>query len=153
LQQKKARPLNLEKTLVESLRGLGWRLTPQRMMILSIISASRGHITAEDIHARVREHYPYIDISTIYRTLELLREHRLITETDLGHGRAVYELRDAPPHHHAVCRMCGGMLDLDHTLLQPLQSALQERYSFAADIDHFAIFGLCRECQSVARRS
>lgn len=139
--------MDRQNSIAELLRELGCRLTPQRVMILSIVQSSRGHLSAEEIHARVREQYPYVDISTVYRTLELLKELHLVTETNLGHGRAVYELRDAEPHHHAVCRGCGGILDLDHTLLKPLQIALQEQYGFAADIDHFAIFGLCQNCQ------
>jgi Fur family ferric uptake transcriptional regulator len=131
----------------ESLRDEGYRLTPQRLMILDIIYDSQGHISAEEIHQRVIEQYPFVDISTVYRTLNLLKKLRLITETDLGGGSVRYELLERGRHHHLVCRQCGANVPLEHSLLAPLQERLLREYGFAADLDHFAIFGLCRKCQ------
>jgi Fur family ferric uptake transcriptional regulator len=59
--------------VAEALQQIGYRLTPQRMMILDAIADSGGHISAEEIHERVRVAYPYLDISTVYRTLDLLK--------------------------------------------------------------------------------
>jgi len=134
-------------TAAESLRDEGYRLTPQRMMILDIIFNSQGHITAEDVHQRVRQQYPFVDISTVYRTLNLLKKLRLITETDLGGGSVRYERLERGRHHHLVCRQCAASFPLEHSLLAPLEERLLGEYGFAADLDHFAIFGLCRRCQ------
>src|SRR3990172_9390241 len=100
-------------TMIESLRGVGYRLTPQRMLILSIIHHSKGHITADEIHNRVVQQYPFVDISTVYRTLQLLKKLRLVSETDLGGGRVRYELSEGSRHHHLVCRRCGDTFPLD----------------------------------------
>lgn len=137
-------------TIIESLRQEGYRLTPQRMMILGIIDDSMGHISAEEIHQKIREHYPFVNISTIYRTLNLLKKLRLISETDLGEGYVRYELleRERQRHHHLVCRQCGESFAFEHELLKPLQRRLLKNYGFAADVDHFAIFGLCQRCRS-----
>ncbi len=81
-----------QATIVESLRQEGYRLTPQRLMILSIINDSVSHISAEEIHQKVCERYPFVNISTIYRTLNLLKKLRVISETDLGEGYVRYEL-------------------------------------------------------------
>ena len=135
-------------TIVESLRQEGYRLTPQRMMVLSIIDDSMGHISAEEIHQKVRERYPFVNISTIYRTLNLLKKLRLISETDLGEGYVRYELLERERHHHLVCRRCGESFAFEHELLKPLQRRLLKEYDFAADVDHFAIFGLCQRCRS-----
>jgi Fur family ferric uptake transcriptional regulator len=135
-----------QPAIVEALREEGYRLTPQRMMILSAILDNKGHISAEEIHRRVCQQYPFVDISTVYRTLNLLKKLRLITETDLGGGCVHYELVDEGRHHHMICRVCGSTLALQHRFLQPLQRRLLKEYGFAADIDHFAIFGLCQEC-------
>jgi Fur family ferric uptake transcriptional regulator len=134
-------------TIAESVRQEGYRLTPQRMMILSIIDASMGHISAEEIHRKVCERYPFVNISTIYRTLNLLKKLRLISETDLGEGYVRYELLERGRHHHLVCRRCGESLAFEDELLKPLQRRLLEDYGFAADADHFAIFGLCQRCR------
>ena len=137
-------------TIAESLREEGYRLTPQRMIILAIIYDSQGHLSAEEIHQRVRQQYPFVDISTVYRTLNLLKKLRFITETDLGDECVRYELADKGRHHHLICRQCGASFALEHELLAPLAPRLLEKYGFAADLDHFAIFGLCRHCQSQA---
>ncbi len=135
-------------TIVESLRQEGYRLTPQRMMILDIINDSVSHISAEEIHQKVRQQYPFVNISTIYRTLNLLKRLRLISETDLGEGYVRYELLERERHHHLVCRRCGESFALEHDFLKPLQLRLLKKYGFVADLDHFAIFGLCQRCRS-----
>jgi Fur family transcriptional regulator, ferric uptake regulator len=117
-------------------------------MILDIIYDSQGHISAEEIYERVCQQYPFVDISTVYRTLSLLKKLRLITETDLGGGSARYERLERGRHHHLVCRQCAASISLQHSLLAPLQERLRQEYGFAADLDHFAIFGLCAKCQA-----
>ena len=133
-------------TIMESLREVGYRLTPQRMLIVSIIHDAKGHITAEEIHSRVVKQYPFVDISTVYRTLQLLKKLHLVSETDLGGGRVQYELSEGSRHHHLVCRRCGATLPLDDEVIEPLRTRLLEKQGFQADMEHFAIFGLCREC-------
>ena len=133
--------------IISALREVGYRLTPQRLMIVSIISDSAGHVTAEAIHERVKEQYPYVDISTVYRTLNLLKKLKLVTDTDLGEGVAHYELADRGAHHHLVCRRCGTTVALDDAFLEPLADSLRSKYGFAADLEHLAIFGLCAACQ------
>ena len=136
-----------QASIVDSLRQEGYRLTPQRLMVLSIIHDSMGHISADEIHQKVRQQYPFVNISTIYRTLNLLKKLRLISETDLGEGYVRYELLERGRHHHLVCRRCGESFAFEHELLKPLQLRLLNNYGFAADLDHFAIFGLCQRCR------
>ncbi|MFQ5875060.1 MAG: Fur family transcriptional regulator [Dehalococcoidia bacterium] len=135
--------------VLDALRAVGYRLTPQRVMILSAIASSPGHMTAEEIHEKVKKTYPYIDIATVYRTLQLLRRLRLVVEIDLGSGSSQYELAKAEKHHHMVCRECQRTIDIDHRkFLEPVRTALLGEFGFEADIDHFAIFGLCRDCRA-----
>jgi len=124
----------------------GYRLTPQRMMILSAIEGSDDHISAEEIYAQIVAKYPHVNISTVYRTLELLKRLGLVTETDLGEGRVRYHPAEQGQHHHLVCRECGAIIDLDDSLLASLKSALLREYQFIADLKHLAIFGRCTSC-------
>jgi len=124
----------------------GYRLTPQRMMILSAIENSDDHISAEEIHAQIATTYPHINISTVYRTLELLKRQGLVTETDLGGGRVRYHPVDKGHHHHLVCQECGAIIDLDESVLTPLKTVLLREYKFIADLRHLAIFGRCVNC-------
>ena len=125
----------------------GYRLTPQRLMILSAIENSDNHISAEEIYAQIAAKYPHVNISTVYRTLELLKELGLVTETDLGGGRVRYHPSDRGHHHHLVCRECGAIIDLDEPVLSTIKSVLLRDYKFVADLRHLAIFGRCVDCR------
>jgi len=121
-------------------------MTPQRMMIASAIEASDGHISAEEIYAQVITRYPQVNISTVYRTLELLTQLGLVTDTDFGEGRVRYHPVGKGHHHHLVCQECGGITDLDEIVLSPLKLILLRQYGFSADLRHLAIFGRCKKC-------
>ena len=133
--------------VVEALQQIGYRLTPQRMMILEAIADSAGHLSAEEIHETVRTAYPYLDISTVYRTLDLLKTLHLVSETDLGRGPAQYELLSKGLHHHLICTECGEILDVPNSLLDSLRHAMSEEYDFHAEIEHLAVFGICSNCK------
>jgi len=135
------------KRLIDILRAEGSRLTPQRMMVVEAIESSSDHISAEEIHARARAQYPYINISTVYRTLDLLKEKGLVAETDLGGGRFLYHPVGKAQHHHLVCRKCGKVTDIDTAVFDRLKGDLNTRYSFDADLEHIAIFGTCDSCR------
>ena len=125
----------------------GYRLTPQRLMILSAIENSNNHISAEEIYAQVTAKYPHVNISTVYRTLELLKELGLVTEIDLGEGRVRYHPSDKGHHHHLVCHECGTIIDLNEPALSLLKGILLRDYNFVADLKHLAIFGHCVNCR------
>lgn len=125
----------------------GYRLTPQRLMILSAIENSDNHISAEEIYSQVTAKYPYVNISTVYRTLELLKNLGLVTETDLGEGRVRYHPAEKGRHHHLVCRQCGAIIDLDETVFSGVKDILLREYGFVADMKHLAVLGQCLNCR------
>jgi Fur family ferric uptake transcriptional regulator len=131
----------------ETLREQGYRLTPQRLMILSAIHGSDHHISAEEIYEQVHGKYPHVNISTVYRTLELLKELGLVTETDLGGGKLRYHSVENGHHHHLICRKCGRIVELDEAVLKPVEGTILRKYGFKPDLSHLAVFGHCLECQ------
>lgn len=139
--------MSCESETVSTLRGSGHKMTPQRMMILTSLRHAQGHLTAAGIFERVKQAYPYVDISTVYRTLTVLKEMRLISETHMGDGDAAFEWVATERHHHLICRKCSGVTQLDHHYLEHLGSQIATDVGFHADLDHFAIFGLCGDCQ------
>lgn len=133
--------------LVESIRQQGYRMTPQREMILEVIHRGDGHLTADEIYQKVHAKSPAVNLATIYRTLELLKALRLVTAIDTGEGCVYYELAGEQPHYHLVCQECGYRLELDCDILEPLERELSKRYGFQVSLDHLALFGLCQKCQ------
>ncbi|MFC2072607.1 Fur family transcriptional regulator [Chloroflexota bacterium] len=136
------------RDIASVLSNQGYRLTPQRLMVLSAVENNDDHISAEEIHAQIAAKYPNVNISTVYRTLELLKRLGLVTETDLGEGRVKYHPADKGHHHHLVCRECGAIIDLDESTLSLVRSVLLREYEFIADLRHLAIFGRCMNCAS-----
>jgi Fur family ferric uptake transcriptional regulator len=136
--------------VIARLREKGYRLTPQRLVILAAIENSQGHISAEEIYAQVTARYPQVNISTVYRTLELLKKLGMVYEIDLGEGRVRYHAEASGHHHHLVCKGCGSVVDIDESTLSPLRDILMGKYNFRADLKHVAVFGLCEKCRQSA---
>ena len=139
--------LNRPKETGEALREQGYRITPQRQLILAALQQSNDHISAEEIHARILDKYPHVNISTVYRTLELLKNLDLVTETDLGSGLFRYHFADKGHHHHLICEKCGTTTEVDESLLLPIKRTVFNEYGFRANISHLAIFGRCSKCE------
>lgn len=146
--------MSCETETVEVLREAGQKLTPQRLMILSALRHAGGHLTASEIFQEVQKEYPYVDISTVYRTLGVLKELRLISEADLGAGDATFEwLTEDKRHHHLICRNCDAVVELDHKFMESLGDEIMAESGFEPDIDHFAIFGICAACRNGSDRT
>ena len=123
-------------------------MTPQRMLVIEALHNADRHISAEEIYKGLHGRYPYANISTVYRTLELLKELDLVTEADFGEGRVRYHVAEKGHHHHLVCRSCGKMIHLEESLLHPLEDTLLQKYGFDADLRHLAISGECSGCRT-----
>jgi Fur family transcriptional regulator, ferric uptake regulator len=135
-----------ESSLADVLRSRGLRLTAQRQLILEAVHAL-GHATPEQVHAAVREVAAGVNITTIYRTLELLERLGLVTHTHLSHGSPTYHpAGDDDQHVHLVCRSCGGVAEVDPETVRPLAERLASERGFQVDIGHMALFGICAGC-------
>ncbi len=127
------------------LRQRGYRLTPQRQLVLEAVDALE-HATPDDILCEVRRTASGINISTVYRTLELLEELGLVSHAHLGHGAPTYHLADRHDHIHLVCRDCTTVIEADLDVAADFTEKLRATFGFETDLKHFAIFGRCRTC-------
>src|ERR1700685_2250205 len=89
------------RELDEQLRARGYRVTPQRQLVLEAV-ARLDHATPEEIGTEVQQTERGVNISTIYRTLELLEQIGMVTHTHLGHGAPIYHLATRADHVHLV---------------------------------------------------
>jgi len=129
------------------LQEKGYRLTPQRMLVIEALHNAESHISAEEIYEQLHARYPYSNVSTVYRTLELFKKLKLVTETDFGEGRVRYHVAEKGHHHHLVCRRCGKVMDLEESVLSFLKDTLLRDFGFDADLRHLAIPGECSKCR------
>ena len=140
--------MSCESSTAQTLKASGHRPTPQRLMILSAVRHADGHVTASEILDRVKRSYPYIDVSTVYRTLGVLKAMRLVSETNMGGVEATYEWIDETRHHHLICRRCESLTLLDDSHVKRLGEEIMAKFDFNPEMDHLAIFGLCNQCCS-----
>ncbi|MEP6851560.1 MAG: transcriptional repressor [bacterium] len=128
--------------LADALRARGLRVTAQREQVLAAVGAL-GHATPEQVATEL----PAVDLTTVYRTLQLLEDVGLLAHTHLGHGAPTY--RPAEDRHiHLVCHRCGAVADADPRVLAPLARRLAGEQGFQVDVAHFTVFGRCARCGS-----
>ena len=137
---------NETREMVSKLAEKGYRMTPQRLMIVTAIENATNHTNAEEIFEQVIQKYPNVNISTVYRTLDLLEELGMVTKTDLGDGSVRYHPVNKGHHHHLVCRDCGAIIELNESVMEGLKQSLLRDYSFVAELQHLGIRGRCVRC-------
>jgi Fur family transcriptional regulator, ferric uptake regulator len=130
----------------EVLKEKGYRLTPQRLMVLELLHETDNHLSAVEIVSRVQARYPCVNKSTVYRTLDLLKELGLVTETELG-GDTLFYHHAEKGHHHLICAVCGEAIEVGDDIFATLEATLRDRFGFTADLKHLAIQGRCANCR------
>ncbi len=130
----------------ERLRGSGYRLTPQRELILAAVERL-GHATPDEVLSEVHEHSSAVNASTVYRTLEVLEELGLVRHAHLSDRAPTYHSVSDHEHFHLVCRNCHAVISVDPDVLTPLLQRLDADHGFAADIGHLTVFGTCASCR------
>lgn len=140
--------MSCTEAFIAQLHERGFRLTPQREIVLRVLHDMEGHVTAEEIYGKVQALTSSVDISTVYRTLELLREFGLVASIDLDGGQRRYELLPSQrPHHHLRCRSCGKLITVEDAALQSALDHLCQTFDFKAELDQWIIPGLCKTCR------
>jgi Fur family ferric uptake transcriptional regulator len=131
--------------LADLLRSRGLRLTAPRQLVLEAVY-ELGHSTPDQIHSAVAERAAGVNITTVYRTLDLLEELGLVTHAHLSHGAPTYHPAGEQQHAHLVCRLCGEIDEMPAAALGGLLTDLRARSGFRLDVGHVALFGLCGHC-------
>jgi Fur family ferric uptake transcriptional regulator len=132
-------------TWQSTLRARGYRLTPQRELVLRAVERL-GHATPDDVLSAVREESQAVNVSTVYRTLELLEELGLVRHAHLSDRAPTYHSTATPAHVHLVCRECHRLIEVPPEMIRPLTDTLKDRYAFTTDVGHLTIFGRCGDC-------
>lgn len=146
--------MSCEEIFLEKLRKRGFRLTPQREIVLSILHQMDSLTSVEKIFERVQAVSNSVDISTVYRTLDLLQDFNLVISIDLGESHRMFKLVGAEePHLHLVCGRCGAVIGGDIHPTESFAATLLEKYGFQADFTQLNIPGLCENCRGQKTQS
>jgi Fur family ferric uptake transcriptional regulator len=134
-------------SLIDTLRRRGFRITPQREMIIQALAHGNAHATAEQVYTDVRQRSQAINLATVYRTLDLLVDTGLASRVLMADGQALYSTVQHGPHLHLVCRQCAATFTADASLLSDIEQVLESKYSFQADLQHISLVGVCEKCR------
>jgi len=149
-------PEKVMEKLVERVKGLlrfeGKRLTKQRRVIIRAIETMEGHFDVYELHRKVEEADHRISLSTVYRTLNLLKEMGLVRELDLGEGYTVYEIVRDLEHHHLICIRCGRIVEFHCAHCEATHRRLAEKYGFEIVSSQVVLQGYCPQCREELER-
>ncbi|GAC1361779.1 MAG: transcriptional repressor [Ktedonobacteraceae bacterium] len=129
-----------------TLQQHGYRLTPQRYLILRILEQTHDHLSITELLQRVQEQNPQVTLSTIYRTLDVLLGLGLVLETHQPGKPVTYEALQGQAHHHLFCRDCQSIIHLEPTLLGTLNEHLEQLFHFHGITLTLSAMGYCKSC-------
>ncbi len=132
--------------LVSSLREEGFRITPQRVAILDYLLKTTDHPSAEYIHKIIQKKYPMVSLSTVYKTLNLLKEKKLVNEIEVS-GESRYDAH-TDAHINLVCMNCGNIDDVDEDSLNEIKNRAARKSKYLILKGSFELFGYCANCKS-----
>jgi Fur family ferric uptake transcriptional regulator len=127
------------------LRDYGFRITPQRQLVLQAVN-SLGHATPEELLTEVQKTAAAVNLSTIYRTLEVLEQVGLVTHAHIGHGAPTYHSVDDEAHIHLVCDVCQNVTSIPANSAEVFVQLLREQVGFETDVAHVSVHGQCATC-------
>ena len=133
--------------LTLKLRNGGYRLTPQRLLILEILAESEGHPSIEDVYKQVKVQFPMTSLATVYKTVALLKEMGEVLELGFSDGASRYDGNKPHPHPHLICTCCHKIVDMELDLHPALIQEEAESLGYRIVSHRFDVFGLCPDCQ------
>ena len=140
-----AQPAN---NIVDALDAAGYRLTSPRRSVADLIAGHGGHFTASELEAAARERRLEISRATLFRTLDLLTELRVLERLDLPSGEHAYVPCAPAHHHHVVCSRCGRTTVVDDAGIDAAVREIARLSGYRIDSHRLELFGLCRHCQA-----
>jgi Fur family transcriptional regulator, stress-responsive regulator len=132
--------------LLERLRALDWRLTPQRRVIAEVMGGEHVHLTAEEVLERARERLPEVSLATVYNALNELVSMDEVKQVDAGGGPTRYDPNTEDGHHHLVCLKCGELRDVHPQGLDALELARSQRFGYRIVNREVLFQGYCSDC-------
>ncbi len=129
-------------------RGIGLKLTPQRLAILEYLDGNREHPSAETIYAEMRKKYPMISFATVYKTLEALKNKGRLHELTIDPERRRYD-PDTGQHHHLICIQCKKIVDIHAELPVTVPDDVEQSFDLVGN--HIEFYGICQKCKTERR--
>ena len=136
-----------EELFTEYLEKKDLKLTSQRRTILHQAVEAKGHLSAEELLKLSKKKDPSVSRATLYRTLTLLKECKILEEQDFGEGKKLFEVALGHKHHdHLICVRCGKIIEFENESIERLQDAEAKKHTFKIVYHSLKLFGFCKNC-------
>ncbi len=140
----------MSAVLADYMARKGLKSTRQRSLIVDMFLGSSGHLSVEDLWAKVRERDQKVSVATVYRTMKLLHECGLAHARNFGDGQTRYEVAAGKDHHdHLICTRCGEIVEFENDRIEAMQDAVARKHGFKVTSHKMELYGLCRSCQRI----
>lgn len=126
--------------------GKNMRLTNQRQVILEELQKVASHPTASEVYDMVRKRLPRIGLGTVYRNLELLADHRIITKLEMGGEQKRFD-GNATNHYHIRCLHCGRVDDIELSRMAGIEERAASCTAYEIVDHHIQFSGICDNCK------
>lgn len=134
----------------KQLHSASYKLTPQREATVRVLLEHEDdHLSAEDVYLLVKDKSPEIGLATVYRTLELLTELKVVDKINFGDGVSRYDLRREGAdhfHHHLICIECGTVDEIQEDLLGDVEKIVEHDFNFKIKDHRLTFHGICWRC-------
>jgi len=131
----------------KALNQAGIRFTSQRALIMEIVRRGQGHLDADEIYRLARVKEPRLSLSTIYRTLQMLKKLSLVEELHFDDTHHHYEAKPSAEHHHLVCLGCDRVIEFNHPLSDYIKKNVPEAKGFNIAESEVHMTGYCAKCR------
>ncbi|WP_411953370.1 Fur family transcriptional regulator [Alkalibacillus sp. S2W] len=140
------------ENIKKQLHSQSYKLTPQREATVRVLlEREQDHLSAEDVYLLVKDKAPEIGLATVYRTLELLTEIKVVDKINFGDGVSRYDLRKEGAehfHHHLVCVECGSVTEIEEDLLGDVEDIVESKFEFDVRDHRLTFHGVCKNCHN-----
>jgi Fur family transcriptional regulator, ferric uptake regulator len=135
---------SVEDIFNDFLRKKGYRVTPERALVLTEIYSSAEHFDADELFIRLKQKGGNISRATVYNTLELLVECNLVSQNSFGHKHLHYERSYGFEHHdHIICSDCGKVFEFINPEIEVQQDKVAAKLGFEIERHTLQIFAKC----------
>lgn len=126
---------------IDALRRRGLRLSTSRRLVLEALFAAEGPMSAEQLASGLQ-----LELTSVYRNLEMLERHGLVRHVHLGHGPGRYVLVGEGDREYLYCERCGAARAVDPSDLADVRARIKQLFGYEARFTHFPIVGTCATC-------
>ena len=138
---------NRLEVMIHALRDHDYKITPQRLAILTVLSESKDHPSVDSVFERVKKNFPTTSLATVYKNISILKALNQVLELGFGDGRNRYDGRAPYPHSHLICTQCRKVMDPDLSGIHHMTNELAEKTGYKIVDLRLDFYGLCPDCQ------